>query len=283
MTPSTWWPTEHLVANRARVRRAVAERLRETQEQHPLQARVIRKQAALRRRHLPLRRLLDQASDVLFAAKPCWATSPLMVSQVLPASRLFDVVIFDEASQVTPADAVPSIMRAHQVIVAGDDRQLPPTNFFRQVSDGAADDEEEEDATDDGDDALVPLHSGFESILDTLRPLLPTSPLTWHYRSRDERLVAFSNARIYDGALTTFPGVIRDDCLRHVVVDAGTGTGEAAADQETSVSGEAAAVVDLVLDHARRQPGVSRCSGSPWPAIPAWRPSSPRTGPSRSS
>jgi very-short-patch-repair endonuclease len=248
--------TEHLVANRARVRRAVAERLRETQEQHPLQARVIRKQAALRRRHLPLRRLLDQASDVLFAAKPCWATSPLMVSQVLPASRLFDVVIFDEASQVTPADAVPSIMRAHQVIVAGDDRQLPPTNFFRQVSDGAADDEEE-DATDDGDDALVPLHSGFESILDTLRPLLPTSPLTWHYRSRDERLVAFSNARIYDGALTTFPGVIRDDCLRHVVVDAGTGTGEAAADQETSVSGEAAAVVDLVLDHARRQPGVS--------------------------
>ena len=247
--------TEHLVANRARVRRAVAERLRETQEQHPLQARVIRKQAALRRRHLPLRRLLDQASDVLFAAKPCWATSPLMVSQVLPASRLFDVVIFDEASQVTPADAVPSIMRAHQVIVAGDDRQLPPTNFFRQVSDGAADDDEEEEATDDGDDALVPLHSGFESILDTLRPLLPTSPLTWHYRSRDERLVAFSNARIYDGALTTFPGVIRDGCLRHVVVDAGAG--EAGADQETSVSGEAAAVVDLVLDHARRQPGMS--------------------------
>ena len=245
--------TEHLVANRARVRRAVAERLRETQEQHPLQARVIRKQAALRRRHLPLRRLLDQASDVLFAAKPCWATSPLMVSQVLPASRLFDVVIFDEASQVTPADAVPSIMRAHQVIVAGDDRQLPPTNFFRQVSDGAADDEEE--ATDDGDDTLVPLHSGFESILDTLRPLLPTSPLTWHYRSRDERLVAFSNARIYDGALTTFPGVIRDDCLRHVVVDAGAG--EDGADQETSVSSEAAAVVDLVLEHARRHPGMS--------------------------
>src|SRR5262249_8897682 len=125
--------TDHLVANRARVRRAVAERLRETQEQHPLQARVIRKQAAPRRPHLPPRRLLDQASDGLFAAKPCWATSPLMVSQVLPASRLFDVVIFDEASQVTPADAVPSIMRAHQVIVAGDDRQLPPTNFFRQV------------------------------------------------------------------------------------------------------------------------------------------------------
>jgi very-short-patch-repair endonuclease len=241
---------EHLKANRARVRRAVAERLRDAQERHPLQARVIRKQAALRRRHMPLRRLLDQASDVLFAAKPCWAMSPLMVSQVLPASRLFDVVIFDEASQVTPADAVPSIMRAHQVIVAGDDRQLPPTNFFRQVGDSDAD---ADDGDGDGEeDSLVSFGSGFESILDTLRPLLPTSPLTWHYRSRDERLVAFSNARIYDGALTTFPGVIRDDCLRHVVVASDGRAGE-----EPSVASEAAEVVDLVLEHARRRPEES--------------------------
>ncbi|HEV3295282.1 MAG TPA: ATP-binding protein, partial [Streptosporangiaceae bacterium] len=243
--------TEHLVANRARVRRAVADRLRAAQEQHPLQARVVRKQAALRRRHMPLRRLLDQASDVLFAAKPCWAMSPLMVSQVLPASRLFDVVIFDEASQVTPADAVPSIMRAHQVIVAGDDRQLPPTNFFRQVSDGETGPDPDEDGPLD-EDSLVSFGSGFESILDTLRPLLPTSPLTWHYRSRDERLVAFSNARIYDGALTTFPGVIRDDCLRHVVVSQDpTAAGEA------PVASEAEAVVGLVLAHARQLPDAS--------------------------
>ena len=199
--------------------------------------------------------LLDQASDVLFAAKPCWATSPLMVSQVLPASRLFDVVIFDEASQVTPADAVPSIMRAHQVIVAGDDRQLPPTNFFRQVGDGEPEDDDDPGVADE--DALVSFGSGFESILDTLRPLLPTWPLTWHYRSRDERLVAFSNARIYGGALTTFPGVIRDDCLRHVVVAQDAGGGPEAG-QEASVAGEAAVVVDLVLDHARRRPTASR-------------------------
>ena len=197
--------------------------------------------------------LLDQARDVLFAAKPCWATSPLMVSQVLPASRLFDVVIFDEASQVTPADAVPSIMRAHQVIVAGDDRQLPPTNFFRQVGDGEPEDDDPGVADED---ALVSFGSGFESILDTLRPLLPTWPLTWHYRSRDERLVAFSNARIYGGALTTFPGVIRDDCLRHVVVAQDAGGGPEAG-QEASVAGEAAVVVDLVLDHARRRPTAS--------------------------
>ncbi len=82
---------EHLAANRSRVRRTWAEMTRDAEDRHPLQARVIRKQAALRRGHLPLRRLLDQAGDVLFAVKPCWAMSPLMVSQVLPAARLFDV------------------------------------------------------------------------------------------------------------------------------------------------------------------------------------------------
>ena len=236
---------QHLAANRARVRRAWADRLREAQDEHPMQARVIRKQAALRRRHLPLRRLLDQAGDVLFALKPCWALSPLMVSQVLPATRLFDVVIFDEASQIVPADAVPSIMRGHQIVVAGDDRQLPPTNFFRQFSD-------EGDEPGDDDESLVSFGAGFESILDALRPLLPTAPLAWHYRSRDERLVAFSNSRIYGGALTTFPGVFTDDCLRHVVVAQGPEAG-----QEVSVTAEVHKVVELILEHARTRPAES--------------------------
>ncbi len=236
---------QHLAANRTRVRRAWAERLRDARDRHPLQARVIRKQAALRRGHLPLRRLLDQTSDVLFALKPCWAMSPLMVSQVLPATRLFDVVIFDEASQIIPADAIPSIMRGHQIVVSGDDRQLPPTNFFRQVGD--PNDESAED-----DESLVSFGAGFESVLDALRPLLPTWPLTWHYRSRDERLVAFSNTHIYGGGLTTFPGVFRDDCLRHVVVAQGREPG-----QETSVTAEVHKVVELILEHARTRPQES--------------------------
>jgi very-short-patch-repair endonuclease len=245
------YDAEHLAANRARVRGAWARRLRETVDRHPLQARVIRKQAALRRGHLPLRRLLDQAGDVLFALKPCWAMSPLMVSQVLPLARLFDLVIFDEASQVVPADAIGSMIRAHQVVAAGDDRQLPPTSFFHQIDPGDP---------DDPDEGLVSLHAGFESVLDALRPLLPTCPLTWHYRSRDERLVAFSNERIYGGALTTFPGVTRDDVLRHVVVgqDGSSGSevspGGGASD---GVSAEVAEVVKLILDHARTRPGES--------------------------
>jgi len=237
---------EYLKANRRRVRHAWAQRLREAQDQHPLQARVIRKQAALRRGHLPLRRLLDQTPDVLFALKPCWAMSPLMVSQVLPPTRLFDVVIFDEASQIVPADAIPSIMRGHQIVVAGDDRQLPPTNFFRQVGDG------DDDLADEEDDTLVSFGAGFESVLDALRPLLPTWPLAWHYRSRDERLVAFSNAHIYGGALTTFPGVTLDDCLRHVVVEQTPEPG-----QEVSVTAEVEQVVELILEHARTRPDQS--------------------------
>src|SRR6202035_715358 len=136
---------QHLAANRVRVRRVWADRLRDALDRHPLQARVIRKQAALRRGHLPLRRLLDQTGDVLFALQPCWAMSPLMVSQVLPLTRLFDLVIFDEASQIVPADAIGSMIRAHQVVVAGDDRQLPPTNFFRQVDSGDPSDDDEFD------------------------------------------------------------------------------------------------------------------------------------------
>jgi very-short-patch-repair endonuclease len=155
------------------------------------------------------------------------------------------VVIFDEASQIIPADAIPSIMRGHQIVVAGDDRQLPPTNFFRQIG------EEGDEAADD-EDSLVSFGAGFESVLEALRPLLPTWPLNWHYRSRDERLVAFSNTHIYGGALTTFPGVLRDDCLRHVVVAQGPEPG-----QEVSVTAEVEQVVELVLEHARVRPHES--------------------------
>ena len=228
------------------MRRAWAERLREAQDRHPLQARVIRKQAALRRGHLPLRRLLDQTSDVLFALKPCWAMSPLMVSQVLPAARLFDVVIFDEASQIVPADAIPSIMRGHQIVVAGDDRQLPPTNFFRQVGDEG---DESRRRTTRAWSRSAPASSRCST--RSARCCRP-APLAWHYRSRDERLVAFSNAHIYGGALTTFPGVLRDDCLRHVVVAQGPEPG-----QEVSVTAEVDKVVELILEHARTRPAES--------------------------
>src|SRR5665811_1598293 len=104
--------------------------------------------------------------------------SPLVVTSILPAGRWFDVVIFDEASQIPPAQAVSAISRATQVVVAGDERQLPPTSFFT----AAIDEDAPVDPTDDS------LTEGFESILDVLAAALPVRRLTWHYRSLDERL-----------------------------------------------------------------------------------------------
>src|SRR5205085_8542944 len=99
--------------------------------QHPGQNTLVAREAAKRTRHLPLRRLFAEAPEVMLALRPCWMASPLSVSQLIPGDRpLFDVVIFDEASQVLPEDAVTSLLRGRQAVIAGDSRQLPPTTFF---------------------------------------------------------------------------------------------------------------------------------------------------------
>ena len=135
----------HIETTPARVRRAYAENAVRARDQFKDQAALVQHQAGLKRRHLPVRDFVRNAADVLLALKPCWAMSPLVVSQLLPPLAYFDVVIFDEASQITPANAVTSILRGKQLVVAGDDKQLPPTAFF--VSDGA---EEESRATGAG-------------------------------------------------------------------------------------------------------------------------------------
>ena len=114
--------------------------------------------------------LFAAAPDVMTALKPCWAMSPLVVSQLLPGDRpYFDVVVFDEASQIVPADAIPAILRAQRVVVAGDRHQLPPTNFFASASDG---DEDVDDAINDDGSINLALTSGYESILDVLTAAL---------------------------------------------------------------------------------------------------------------
>jgi very-short-patch-repair endonuclease len=241
---------QHVATGPQRVRRAVAERVTAARDQFPDQSDVVTKQAALTRRHLPVRDLFQAAPDVLCALKPCWAMSPLLVSQLLPMQECFDVVIFDEASQVTPADAVGALARAGRAIVAGDRHQLPPTNFF--ASGGGADDEEGPDATE----AIV---RDVESVLDQMTALLPppigTRTLSWHYRSRDERLIAFSNAQptLYDYSLTTFPGARGKDALTHVLVPFRPGR----VGEEDSVGDEVAKVVELVTEHAHLRPEES--------------------------
>ncbi|MEW6475342.1 MAG: AAA domain-containing protein [Actinomycetota bacterium] len=239
----------HITSGPDRVRRAVAEWAVAARDAHPDESDVITRQARLKRRHLPVRQLFQAAPNVLGAMKPCWAMSPLVVAQLLPAERCFDVVIFDEASQVTPADAVGALLRAERAVVAGDTKQLPPTRFF--AASAADTDEEEEDQ--------LALTSGLESVLDVMGALLPapkgTRTLGWHYRSRDERLIAFSNAQpsLYDWQLTTFPGVAGAECLTHELVPwrpAGPG-------QEDSAADEVRRVVELILDHAETRPDES--------------------------
>jgi very-short-patch-repair endonuclease len=244
----------HIDTTAVRVRRAVAENATRTRDAHPEESEVIEHQARLKRGHLPVRQLFQAAPHVLGALRPCWAMSPLLVSQLLPAERCFDVVIFDEASQVTPADAVGALMRADRAVVAGDPRQLPPTSFF--MTSGGGEDDEEAEAEALGAAAGT---RNMESVLDVMGALLPppigTRTLSWHYRSQDERLIAFSNAQpsLYDGALTTFPGVAGSDCLCHVLVPFRPGR----VGQEHSVTDEVKQVVELVGDHARTRPEAS--------------------------
>ncbi|MEO6413169.1 MAG: AAA domain-containing protein [Pedococcus sp.] len=234
----------HLRASADRVRAGAGRRLREVLADHPDQEALVRAEAGKSRRHRPLRDLLPKAAETLTAAKPAWAMSPLVVASVLPPGRWFDVVIFDEASQIPPAQAVSAISRAHQVVVAGDERQLPPTSFFT-----AAVDEEGAPETD-------ALTEGFESVLDVLTAALPTRRLSWHYRSLDERLVAFANREMYDGSLVTFPGTGTDAVVSLESVE-GSGIVQSGEEAIETTEAEVSRVVELVLDHARTRPHES--------------------------
>lgn len=154
---------------------------------------LLRKEIGKRMRHIPVRQLLGRIPTLLPRLKPCVLMSPLSVAQYLEASHeTFDVVIFDEASQIPVWDAVGAIARGNQLIVVGDPKQLPPTNFF---------------STNTDDDDLIPEeHKDLESILDELMTHgLRRKRLQWHYRSRHEGLITFSNRQYYENALLTFP------------------------------------------------------------------------------
>lgn len=160
---------------------------------------ILRHELQKKTRHKPVRQLVQEIPDVLMALAPCLMMSPLSVAQYLPAAQsLFDVVIFDEASQITVWDAVGALARGRQVIIAGDPKQMPPSNFF-----GRSDDDSDGDVDMDGD---------LESILDEmLGASIPQRTLNLHYRSRRESLITFSNSRYYDNSLVTFPAPAHPD------------------------------------------------------------------------
>ncbi len=238
---------QHLALTPERVRRSVAESAIAAMNAHEAEASLVTREAAKSTRHIPIRRLFQQAPHVLTALRPCWVMSPLLVAELMPTDAdVFDVVIFDEASQIPPAEAIGVLGRAPQVVVAGDDRQLPPTSFF--ASQNVSGDEE------DDDDQDMALTSNIESILDVVKATpIREELLRWHYRSRDARLIAFSNSNIYEEALTAFPGINRDSPIIHHLVPATPLPGR----RHTSHPDEVGKVVDLILEHARENPDES--------------------------
>ena len=154
----------------------------------------LRHQLGLKSPRTSIRQLLSAMSETFTRLTPCVLMSPLSVAQYLPPDQaFFDMVIFDEASQITTWDAIGTIARGRQSVIVGDSKQLPPTNFF-----GRADNDEEED--------LAFYEQDLPSILDEAQAAgLPEHQLNWHYRSRDEALIAFSNHHYYGDRLVTFP------------------------------------------------------------------------------
>lgn len=155
-----------------------------------------------------IRHIIDQIPTLLPRLCPCMLMSPISVAQFIDLNQeKFDIVVFDEASQMPTSEAIGAIARGKALIVVGDPRQMPPTSFFstNQV--------DEADAENDD----------MESILDDCITLsIPSHYLTWHYRSRHESLIAFSNSQYYEGKLYTFPSV--DDRVSKVQFFAIDGT-----------------------------------------------------------
>jgi len=233
---------ERIQVAAARVRRAYAERAVSAMNQYRAEEYLIRSEAEKKRRHRSIRSLFAEAPHVLTSLCPCWMASPLSVSQLLNATQAFDFVIFDEASQVLPEDAIPAILRGSHLVVAGDRWQLPPTIFFASSDDDDFSDEESNAAT-----------GGFESLLDVTCTFMPSWHLNWHYRSRDEALISFSNHYIYQDRLVTFPGPGQSTAIQHVLAEQPLGVDG----QEESCSEEVNKVVDLVLGHAEKRPRES--------------------------
>ncbi|MGN1363369.1 MAG: DUF3320 domain-containing protein [Methanobrevibacter sp.] len=151
--------------------------------------------------HLPVRSLLEKTGDIIKKIKPVFMMSPLSIAQYLDPTNpklQFDVVIFDEASQVKPEDALGAFMRGKTAVVMGDTQQLPPTSFFDQIADGDSHEE-------------VASANDMESILHLCKLSFPVKMLKWHYRSRHESLIAVSNKEFYDNQLLVYPSPSHDD------------------------------------------------------------------------
>ncbi len=208
------------------------------------EAAILQKEAAKKRQLMPIRVLFQKIPNLLVKLKPCLLMSPISVSQFLSPDSKFDLVLFDEASQIVPEDAIGSIYRGKTLVVAGDNKQLPPTSFFQK---NLIDDVDWDELSDE--DVEV-----FDSILDECLGIgLPVKTLRWHYRSKHEDLIAFSNHRFYEDTLLTFPAAqAQVDTLGVKLVYVPDGIYDRGGKRNNLK--EAEKVADLVFEHFRLYP-----------------------------
>ena len=212
------------------------------------QLRLLQREIQKRSRHKPIRRLIIDAGDIIQDLKPVFMMSPLSIANYLePGTVEFDLIVFDEASQVRPVDALGALLRGEKAVVVGDSRQLPPTSFFDHVAQSGED-------TDDEDESVT---ADIESILGLFSSKgAPSRELRWHYRSLHESLIAVSNREFYENNLVVFPSpdVGRESAgLRfHHLPEAVFDRGRSATNRQ-----EAEIVARAVMEHAVRNPSLS--------------------------
>ncbi|WJV61122.1 DUF3320 domain-containing protein [Pectobacteriaceae bacterium C52] len=209
---------------------------------------VLRSEMVKKRGHLPIRQLMLKAGVAIQALKPVMMMSPLSVAQFLiPGKQKFDLLVMDEASQIQPVDAIGAITRCKQVVVVGDERQLPPTRFFAKMTESAANDDDDE----------ISQVADIESVLGLfIARGLPQRMLRWHYRSRHQSLIAVSNSQFYENKLFIVPSPYTQEAGMglqfHHIPD---GVFESGGKGTNTV--EAKVVAKAIMEHARKYPEQS--------------------------
>lgn len=206
----------------------------------------LKKEFGKKKKHLPIRQLISKAGNAIQAIKPVFMMSPLSVATFIPPNSVeFDLVIFDEASQVKPVDAFGAIVRGKQAVVVGDSRQLPPTDFF------------DKHIKDDDENAEENLTGDTESILGLFTAQnAPERMLRWHYRSRHESLITVSNIEFYSNRLQLFPSpdAAKEEVglVYHYLQDSAYDRGGSRSNPK-----EAQIVAKRVMEHAHSHPNLT--------------------------
>lgn len=241
---------EQLKIARSRIKEILCKKLPNLEGFHSGQDELglLQREINKKKRNQPVRKLFRSIPSLLLAIKPCMMMSPLSVSLFLdPQYYNFDVVLFDEASQIHTEDGIGAILRGKQVIIAGDSEQLPPSNFFI-ASTNSDEINIDQDADDDSD--------SYESILDEAKPIFPEITLRWHYRSKHEHLIAFSNRKIYHQNLITFPSSLdrkKDYGVEYIYLPDGVYDRSGKRDNPK----EAEKITELVAEHIAKHPARS--------------------------